>query len=65
MVLEKTLKSPLDCEETQSVNSKGNQFLIFIGRTDDEAPILWPPERTESFEKTMMLGKIECGKRRG
>ena len=42
MVLEKTLESPL--EETQPVNSKGNQPWIFIGRTDAEAeaPILWP-----------------------
>ena len=40
---------------------------MFIGRTDAkaEAPILWPPEqRSDSFEKTLMLGKIE-GRRRG
>ena len=45
MVLEKTLESPLDCKEIKSVNSKGNQPWIFIGRTDAEAeaPILWPP----------------------
>ena len=36
-VLEKTLESPLDCNEIQPVNSKGNQFWIFIGRTDAEA----------------------------
>ena len=39
---------------------KGNQFWIFIGRTDAEAetPILWPPDgRTDSLEKTLMLGK--------
>ena len=44
-VLEKTLKSPLDCKEIQSVNPKGNQSWIFIGRIDAEAetPILWPP----------------------
>ena len=45
VVLEKTLESPLDCKEIQPVNPKGNQFWIFIGRTDVEAetPILWPP----------------------
>ena len=46
MVLEKTLKSPLDCKEIKPVNSKGNQSWIFIERTDAEAetPILWPPD---------------------
>ena len=46
VVLEKTLESPLDCKEIQSVNSKGNQSWIFIERTDAEAaaPILWPPD---------------------
>ena len=45
VVLEKTLDSPLDCKEIQSVDPKGNQSWIFIGRTDAkaEAPILWPP----------------------
>ena len=41
---------------------------MFIGRTDAkaEAPILWPPEqRSDSFEKTLMLGKIEGGRRMG
>ena len=44
-VLEKTLKSPLDCKELQPVHPKGNQSWIFIERTDAEAetPILWPP----------------------
>ena len=37
MVLEKTLESPLDCKEIQPVHPKGNQSLIFIGRTDAEA----------------------------
>ena len=46
VVLEKTLESPLDCKEIQSVHPKGNQFWVFIGRTDVEAetPILWPPD---------------------
>ena len=44
-VVLKTLESPLDCKEIQPVCHKGNQSLIFIGRTDVEAetPILWPP----------------------
>ena len=46
VVLENTLESPLDCKEIQHVNTKGNQYWIFIGRTDAEAeaPILWPPD---------------------
>ena len=44
VVLEKTLESPLDCKEIQPVHPKGNQSWIFIGRTDAEAPILWPPD---------------------
>ena len=46
MVLEKTLKSPLDCKEIQPVYPKANQSWIFIERTDAEAetPILWPPD---------------------
>ena len=44
--LEKTLESPLDCKEIKPVNSKGNQSLIIIGRTDAEAEalILWPSD---------------------
>ena len=46
VVLEKTLESPLDCNDIQPVNPKGNQPWTFIGRTDTEAetPILWPPD---------------------
>ena len=45
MVLEKTLESHLDCKEVQPVHPKGDQSLVFIGRTDVEAetPILGPP----------------------
>ena len=49
-------------------NQKGDQSRIFIGRTDVEAetPILWPPDaKADSFEKTLMLGKIEGRRRRG
>ena len=68
MVLEKTLKSPLDCKEIQSVHPKGDQswcslvglmlklklqyFGYLIGGAD-------------TFEKTLMLGKIEGRRRRG
>ena len=41
---------------------------MFIGRTDVEAetPILWPSDaKADSFEKTLMLGKFEGGRRRG
>ena len=115
VVLEKMLKSPLDCKEIQPVHPKGNQSWVFIGRTDVEAetPIIWPPDvkswlilkrpwcwerlraegegddrgwdgwmasltqwtwvlansgwqwRTDSFEKTLMLRKIEGGRRMG
>ena len=44
VVLEKTLESLLDCKEIKPVNPKGNQSWIFVGRTDAEAPILWPPD---------------------
>jgi len=67
VVLEKTLESPLDCKEIQPVHPKGNQSLIFIGRTDAEAeaPILWPPDvKNDSLEKTLVLGKIEDRRRR-
>ena len=50
--LEKTLESPLDCKEIQPVHPKGNQSRIFIGRTDAEAPILWPRDA-----KSRLIGK--------
>ena len=54
VVLEKTLKSHLDCKEIKPVNPKGNQPRIFIGRTDAvvETPILWPPD-----VKNQLIGK--------
>ena len=60
------LESPLDCKEIQPVHPKGNQSWIFIGRTDaeGETPILWLPD-AKPLEKTLMLGKIEGGRRRG
>ena len=52
-MLEKTLESPLD-SKIKSVNPKGNQPWIFIGRTGAkvEAPILWPPDA-----KSQLIGK--------
>ena len=66
VLLKKTLESPLDYK-IKTVNHKGNQSWIFIGRTDAEAeaPILWPPQaKTWSLEKTLMLRKIEHRRRR-
>ena len=53
-MVKKTLDSPLDNKDIKPVNPKGNQSLIFIGRTDDEAeaPILWPP-----YAKSRLIGK--------
>ena len=58
----------MDGKEIQPVHPKGDQSWVFIGRTDVEAetPILWPlMRRADSFEKILMLGKIESRKRRG
>ena len=68
MVLEKTLKSPLDCKEIQPIHLKRDQSWMFIGRTDVEAetPIFWPTDvKSCLFEKTLLLGKIEGRRRRG
>ena len=58
----------LGLQGDQSVNLKGNQSWIFIGRTDSEAetPILWPPHiKSWLIEKTLMLGGIGGRRRRG
>ena len=68
VVLEKILESPLDYREIQPVHPKGNQSWIFTGRTDGEAELQYfghLVQRTDSFEKTLMLGKIEGRRRRG
>ena len=60
VVLEKNLKSPLDCKEIKPVNPKGNQFWIVIGRTDAEAesPILWSPDaKSQLIDKNPDAGK--------
>ena len=68
MVLEKTLESPLDCKEIQPVHPNGDQSWVFIGRTDVEAKRQYfghLMQRADSFEKTLMLGRIEGKRRRG
>ena len=60
VVLEKALESPLDYKEIKLVHPKGNQYWIFIERTDaeSEAPILWPPD-----SKNWLIGKdLDAGK---
>ena len=64
----KTLEIPSNCKEIQPVHPKGNQSWVFIGRTDVEAetPVFGHlMRRADSFEKTLMLGNIEGGERRG
>ena len=51
VALEKT-REALDCKEIKPINPKRNQSWIFIGRTDAEAPILWPPDT-----KNWLIGK--------
>ena len=54
-MLEKTVESPLDCEEIQPIHSEGDQPWDFFGRNDakGETPVLWPlMRRADSLEKT-------------
>ena len=67
MVLKKTLESPMDCKEIQQVHYKGDQSWVFFGmmlklKLQYFGHLM---RRTDSFEKTLMLGKIEGGRRRG
>ena len=68
MVLEKTLESPLDCKDIQTVHPKGDQSWVFIGRTglilkfQHFGHLM---QRFDSLEKSLMLGKIEGGRKRG
>ena len=54
VVLERTLESPLECEEVQLVHPKGSQSWVFFWRTDAKAetPMLWPPHA-----KSWLIGK--------
>ena len=68
VVLEKTLESPSDCKEIQSVHSEGDQPWDFFGRNDAKAAtpvfghLMW---RVDSLEKTLMLGGIGGRRKRG
>ena len=68
MVLEKTLGSPLDCKEIQSVNPKGNQPWISLEGLMLKLKLQYFGHlmgRVNSLEKTLMMGKIEGRRRRG
>ena len=61
-----TLESPLDNKEIKPVNPKGNQPWIIAGRTDAEAPILWPPDSNSwLIGKDPDAGTIKGRRRRG
>ena len=68
VVLKKTVESPLDCKDIKPVNHKGNRSWLFVGRMMLKLKLqyighlMW---RTDSLEKTLMLEKIEGGRRRG
>ena len=58
VMLEKTLESPLDNKEIKPVNPKESHSRIFIGRTDAEAPKLWPPDaKSRLIRKDSDAGK--------
>ena len=66
--MEKTLESPFVCKEIQPVHPKGDPSWVFIGRTDIELKLQYFGHlirRADSFEKTLMLGKMEGRRRRG
>ena len=68
VMLEKPCESPFDCMEIKLVNSKKSQSWIFIEKIDSEAELQYfghLMQRTDSLEKTLMLGKIEGRRRRG
>ena len=67
MVLEKTLESHLDCREIQPVHSE-DQSWVFFGGNDAEAdtPVLWSPHaKSDSLEKTLLLGGLGGRRRKG
>ena len=67
MVLEKTLESPLDCNEIQPVHPKGDQSWVFIGgmlklKLQYFGHLM---QRADSFEKTLLLGNVEGRRKKG
>ena len=68
MVLDKTLESPLDCKEIQPVHPKADQSWVFTEGLILRLKLQYfghPMQKTDSFENTLMLGKIEGRRRRG
>ena len=68
MVLEKTLESPLDCKGIQPVHPKGDQSWVFRERLTLKVKLQYFGHlmlRTDSLEKTLMLGKVEGRRRKG
>ena len=68
MVLEKTLENPLDCNKIQPVRPKADQSWVFMEGLMLKLKLQYfghLMQRADSFEKTLMLGKIEGRKRRG
>ena len=66
-MLEKTLESPLDCKEIQPVHPKGYQYWVFMVGLMLKLKLQYfghLMQRTDSLEKTLMLGKTE-GRKRG
>ena len=68
MVLEKTLENPLDYKETQPVHPNGDQSWVFLIRLMSKLKLRYfghLMQRADSFEKTLILGKVEVRRRRG
>ena len=68
MILEKTLESPLDCKEIKPVSPKGNQSWISLEGLMLKLKLQYfghLMQRANPFEKTVMLGKVEGGRKRG
>ena len=68
MVLEKTLESPLDCQEIQPTHSEGDQPWVFLGGMMLKLKLQYfghLMQRVDSLEKTLMLGGIQGRRRRG
>ena len=68
MVLAKTLENPLDCKEIKPVNPRGNQYWVSLEGLMLKMKLQYfghLMQTTDSFEKTLMLGKTEGRRRRG
>ena len=64
MLLEKTLESPLSCEEIQPIHPKGDQYWVFIVGLMLKLKLQYfghHMQRADSFEKTLMLGNLRAG----